>query len=474
MRRPGARCLAPALLPVLLAGRAAAAPPPAGLGERLAALVAGVPERTQVGLLVLEADGGVTWFAHQPDAPLKPASLQKLLVTAAALERFGPGFAFETPACLHGQELWVVGSGDPALGDERIAARHGRGPDHLFDDWAAALRARGVTVLAKIVLDDHVFDDRYRHPDWPDEQAERWYQAPVGGLNLNDNCLDVGLELRDGRVVPRLRPDLPPDLLENSLRPGQRHRPELRRQLGRDVFELRGTVTRSTTLQPVSAGRPPVFFGYALHQALRRRGIEIRGPVVRATLLPEDLAAATPLAVHRTALPDVLWRCNAFSQNLFAECLLKALAAYEPDGTRSGRPGSWEAGRQVLLTTLAGLPLDLSRATVRDGSGLSHRNRATARQLAELLVRMRRHRHADVFVQSLARPGEPGSLRRRFDDPALRGRVQAKTGTLNDVRCLAGYATRGDGTVLAFALLINGPSDAGLPDRVVAALLAPP
>jgi D-alanyl-D-alanine carboxypeptidase/D-alanyl-D-alanine-endopeptidase (penicillin-binding protein 4) len=446
--------------------------PPAALQERLDELLAKVPPSTQIGLVVADAGSGQPWFAYQPDTPLKPASVQKLLVTAAALERFGPGFCYQTRVYLYRDELWVVGAGDPGLGDQRIADRYGRPREQVFDEWAAALQSRGAASLSKIVLDDSAFDQQARHPDWPEDQADRWYQAPVGGLNINDNCLDVSVVVRGQRVELRLEPDLPPECVRSGITRGKSQRPVLKRPPDSDVFQLGGTVATGGDLDPVSAGRPTLFFAYALKRGLERRGIVVRGDVVRRPLTAGELAAATPLATYSTGLPDVLWRCNTFSQNLFAECLLKSLAAYEPDGRRTGTPGSWDSGLSVLQATLAQLGLDLTATTIRDGSGLSHHNRVTADQLVKLLVRMWRHPHAEVFAASLAKPGQPGSMQRRYDVPGLRGRLSGKTGSIAGVRSLAGYLTRPDGTVLAFALLINGPCDAALPQKICQVLLA--
>jgi D-alanyl-D-alanine carboxypeptidase len=66
-----------------------------------------------------------------------------------------------------------------------------------------------VSRLSRIVLDDSIFDGVHRHPDWPDAQADRWYQAPVSGLNINDNCVDVHVTLNNGEVQLQVRPLLP-------------------------------------------------------------------------------------------------------------------------------------------------------------------------------------------------------------------------------------------------------------------------
>ena len=466
--RVGRRLLSLAICAATLSAYALAqsGPAPAGLvSEQLTALLAKLPTKTQVGLVVADAADGECWFAHQPCTPLKPASVMKLLVTAAALERFGPGFCYRTSAYRQDDELWVIGAGDPALGDERIARRDGRPLLFPFDQWVSALKARGVVTLESIVLDDGVFDRQRRHPDWPDDQADRWYQAPVGGLNFNDNCLDARLKPEDGVVKLVLRPPLPSTFYVSSLRAGKQHRPTVKRNADRDVFEFSGTVARESELRPVSVRRPTLFFGHALKQALAGEGIEVRGEVVRRTIPAAVCAEATLLGQHATPLSDILWRCNTFSQNLFAECLLKSLPAYGPDGRRSGRTGSWEAGTRLLREVVTELGVDLSGAVLCDGSGLSHHNRLSADQVTRLLVRMHHHRCAAAFRESLAVPGREGSMRRRYADAALRDRLRGKTGTLNGVRTLAGYVRRADGTTLAFALLCNGQCDPDLPTR---------
>lgn len=421
------------------------------------ALAQQIARRADVGLVVADAHTGERMVAHNADIPLKPASVQKLMITAAALDHLGRDFTYRTRLYRSGDELWIVGSGDPSLGDERIARRHDRSADYLFDAWAATAKRAGLNPVAKITLDDSIFDRRARHPDWPDDQADRWYQAPVGGLNYNDNCLDVQVQVGERRVTFDSRPYIGHRLIHNALTVGRSHRPIIKRRADSDVFTLSGAVTHGGMLDPVAARRPTLFFSHAVYHELNRRGLEITGPVVRRELSPTEQARAELLHEHRTPMTDVIWRCNNFSQNLFAECLMKSLAAYGADGEPGEQPGSWDAGRRVAERTLERLGVDMTGARLRDGSGLSHENRLTANQVVTLLVRMRGHPDQDVFVASLAQPGEPGSLRTRYDHPTLRGHLRGKTGTIRGVRCLAGYVVRDDDRTLAFAMLVNGP-----------------
>lgn len=469
-RRCAAHCV---LLPVVvvvvnvaLRVAAAALPDPpqsfdGGVAARLDSWSRGIPQGWKCGVCVIDAADGRVVFERDADAALKPASTLKLLTTAAALEHFGGAFAFRTEVLLHEDELWVIGGGDPGLGDERLCQRRGERPEAVFERWAEQLARVGCRTVRRIVLDDRIFDQQGRHPDWPADQSQAWYQAPIGGLNFNDNCLDVRVTVGSTGVAVAAIPELPDELLINRLTRG-RQRATLKRAADADVFELSGSVARSTTLGPVSAMRPSLFFGYALKQALLRRGIAC-SDVVRRALSAEQRGAARPVAIEQTPVGDVVWRANTFSQNLFAEALIKALSAYGPDGGATGQAGSWPRGAAVVRETAERLGVSMSGAVVRDGSGLSHENRVSARQLARLLDVMTRHRQRETFVGSLAVPGEPGTVRRRLGSAPSSARLRVKTGSIRGVSSLCGYVEHPDGRVLAFAVISNDCDDRAKP-----------
>lgn len=476
MHRPHVLCAITPLLRVALglslAGAAVGQPLSDATRQALEKLLRDLP-KVQAGAMVADARTGETLFAFNSERPFKPASVQKLFTTAAALERFGIDFGLGTWAYLRDGDLLIIGGGDPGLGDERLAKRDDRPVDYVFDEWANALRTRGVTEIGRIILDDTIFDDESRHPDWPRDQADRWYQAPVGGLNVNNNCLDVKLAVNGKGVSLTLQPELPGSWIDNRMGVGRKHEPVARRQFERDVFELRGTVTRGGELDSIAVRRPTVFFGHALRTALEKRGIRVNGEIVRADRENAGANGATPIGMHETPLVDLLWRCNTFSQNMYAECLMKALAAYDRGKARTGRPGSWAGGREVLIETLTPLGVDFAGVTIRDGCGLSYQNRVPPRAIIQLLVAMHRHRDARVFEESLARAGEDGSMKNRYNDAALVGRVVGKTGTLKDTTALAGYLTRDDGRVLAYAILLEGTQESTPIVEALKLLIAP-
>ena len=94
---------------------------------------------------------------------------------------------------------------------------------------------------------------------------------------------------------------------------------------------------------------------------------------------------------------------------------------------------------------------------VDDGAGLSRKSRVSPAQLVRVLTNMYDDiRFRPEFVASLAVMGVDGSIRNRLDDTLAERRIRAKTGTLNGVDTLSGYAFSMDGDVIAFSILMNG------------------
>ncbi|MFN2491013.1 MAG: D-alanyl-D-alanine carboxypeptidase/D-alanyl-D-alanine-endopeptidase [Actinomycetota bacterium] len=169
--------------------------------------------------------------------------------------------------------------------------------------------------------------------------------------------------------------------------------------------------------------------------------------------------AAAPLArLESQPLSRLLRHMNRTSSNFFAEVLGKRLAV-----ARFGAPGSIaNAGRAIQRWAAA---RDL-RVVAKDASGLSYRDRISARGLVRLLVRSESRPWGHAFKRSLAAAGQ-GTLKERLGGVRLR----AKTGTLIEVSALAGWVwRRRHGSWATFALLSRGmpkAEAAALEDRIV-------
>src|ERR1051326_5054614 len=119
-------------------------------------------ERGFWGVAVKPVSRDETWYSRNGDKLMMPASSLKIVTLAAAAEKLGWEYRYETKVfpigvvrsgVLHG-DLVVVGSGDPSLDDwDGNATR-------LFADWAAQLKAAGISAIdGRIVGDDNAFED---------------------------------------------------------------------------------------------------------------------------------------------------------------------------------------------------------------------------------------------------------------------------------------------------------------------------
>ncbi len=458
-----------AFLALLVAGSAAGGRSAEFSGAVNSAVAAARHVGPAIGVHVLDLESGETVYSFYPDTQRIIASNTKLVTSAAALDRLGPGFFFETAVVVRGEigggtlrgELAVVGGGDP-----NFSGRHYQGDSFApFRPWAAALKRLGVArVEGDLVLVDGLFDAEVVHPDWPRDQLTRWYEAPVAALSFNDNCVLVKVSPNGRPGGPARIETLPPVPLfevESSARTTSRSRDAglaIDRREASNVLTVRGRIYQRTESVDkwVAVADPVEYFGAAVRSALAGEGIEIAGEVRRSPALDRQPGHRWyRLATHRSDLLTTLEVMNKRSQNFYAESLLKLLGA-RFCGRGRPRPGSWSSGVEAAAEFLAEVGLEPGSYRLADGSGMSRNNQLTPWQLTRLLSHMYFHRWGSEFLNTLPYSGEH-DLRwaERLAEVPYRGNVLAKTGSLSGVSALSGYAKARSGKVYAFSILMN-------------------
>jgi D-alanyl-D-alanine carboxypeptidase/D-alanyl-D-alanine-endopeptidase (penicillin-binding protein 4) len=151
----------------------------------------------------------------------------------------------------------------------------------------------------------------------------------------------------------------------------------------------------------------------------------------------------------------VLDRANKDSMNLYAEALCKRLGH-----ATSGESGSWGNGAAAISEFLKRIGVPDSQFKIDDGCGLSIENGVSAEALVKALAHSHHGANRDIFVSSLAVPGEEGTFKTRFrGDDDLKTRVVGKSGYINNVSALSGYLKLRNGEWYAFAILMNDVPD---------------
>lgn len=151
-------------------------------------------------------------------------------------------------------------------------------------------------------------------------------------------------------------------------------------------------------------------------------------------------------------IDQVLMPMMKDSDNMYAEAMFYQLGAGKKNDYATAEQS---AGRIKELINRIGL--DASRYRIADGSGLSLYNYVSP----ELLMRMLCYAYSrsnifDHLYPSLPVAGVDGTLSRRMTGTTADDNVHAKTGTLEGVSTLAGYAVSSENHILAFAIMNQG------------------
>lgn len=361
-----------------------------------------------VAVAVLD-ESGRTVVAQNADRLLIPASTQKLPTAAAALEVLGPEFRYLTrvaarqppgPDGVLAGDLVLVGDGDPALstptfGRVLFPLRPRTALDALADDLAAA----GLTAVAgNVVGDPWVLADEPVASGWKPTYLEDLDARVVSGLTI-----DAGLR-----------------------------------------WHMHGD--DPATLRLEASGDPALDATQALTVLLEERGIQVAGaPAVAAA--PTG-AGHTLAAVHSPPLEDLLEHTLRHSDNHMADAVFRTL------GSRQRRTG-WAGAASAARRALDGLGLDTAGAVLADGSGLSRDNRLSAGSLAGLVHTMSAPPGGARWQHLQAVTGLEGTLRRWLAGTVAEGRFAGKSGSLEDVRAVAGTVRGPDGRRYHLAVIAN-------------------
>ena len=419
-------------------------------------------ERSFWSVLVRPADSTDDLYSLNASKLMMPGSAMKIVTLAAAAELLGWDHQFETKVVslaptdegvLRG-DLVVMGGGDPSISERSEVPG-------VLRTLARQVRDAGITrIEGGIIGHDDLFDDGFGF-GWTLDNLPYGYAAAVSALEYNEGSVD--LVIRAGAaagdpVAIQVRPGGSGLHIDNRLATvaeTETGRLTLERLPGSSRVVVHGQIPAKAApfARTASVDNPTVFFVSAFREALIAEGIQVHGDAMDIDdfLAKPDFTGARMLVSHTSPpLRQIAASMMRVSQNQYAETLLRALGAPDALGATSA------LGAQRVRTVLKGWNIADDSYLMADGSGLSRYNYVTSDALVRILRQMRDDpKHASAFADSLPVAGRDGPLSRRLAGTAAEGRVRAKTGTVDNVRAIAGYVETASGETLVFSIIAN-------------------
>jgi len=422
-------------------------------------------ETALVGIMVQSVKTGEILYQQHANTMMMPASNEKIPTAAAALMKFGPDFQFKTKlyatgsiadSVLHG-DLVIVGSGDPAIG-YRFCEK--KDTCLIFRQWVNALTVRGIKkIQGNLIGIDDVFDDEFYGYGWAAMNFSSAYSAQINGINFNENYAQITIEADSisQEIHYTIFPDCGYVHLISDIRVIADQKQEspisIERIEGTNDIKITGKMKPGDRYkESVSVHNPTMYFLSGLRNEFAKFGIEISGKNIDHDDLPDTQSLADAQLIythHSPPLSEILHVLLKKSQNLYAECLVKAL------GNHFGTTGSFEEGMKIIKNTLERFGLEKESYQFLDGSGLSRYNYISPHHLVKILRGMYYHDHGEIFRNYLPIAGIDGTIDYRLKRTVAQKNISAKTGTISNVRSLSGYAQTQDDEVLAFSILVN-------------------
>lgn len=445
-------------------GQAFAQTLPISLAKKL--MEAGINE-SNASFLAVSLDDGKPIISHLANTPRTPASTQKLITTAVALDTLGADFSWHTDVyhtgivankVLYGDVI-IVGSGDPSMDYQRLNALLGQ------------LAGKVKHIQGNIYLDDHKFAKVNYDPYAFDGQGLRAYNAAPSAFLLNFGTVEFrfvpsGWQDEFGHFVanpnathaslqlfPKLDGFMP--LHQIPTKQGC-ELPNISLNKNEQSIQINGAFGIDCGTQSLwqTFGDNQILAKKAVLATWRHYDNQFVGQVLmgRPATSPHLLPLASSLSAP---VAKQIWQINQFSNNVMTEQVALSLPLYAGGQAVSDYPSAF-----LFLNNWWQKKIDKNPPTITRASGLCTDCQIRPSAMVDLLTFMYRHQNFAIYKQSLPVAGLSGTMaslsKRNENHPAI-GRAWIKTGRLNDVAAIAGYVESQTGHHYAVVAIINAP-----------------
>jgi len=407
-----------------------------------------------IGIDVVDLTTGTTLFHRNQSRLFIPASNMKLFSDAAAIMVLGPDYRFNNQLSISSAQLkdgvlngslYLHLPGDPSFSRERLA------------DLLSTLKSWNIQRIQGnvIIVSSHANINPYA-PGWMTEDLAFSYGAPLAPVMIDANRMVVTVnpaEQAGQSAIVEVDDDSNSIEVNNQVTTKEKGaRCGVDFVLDNDNhLTVRGCVAAGQwAVQQKLAIRNPLLYAQGLiRQQLSKSAIVLDGKVELGTAPAGTMLLATDASKPVSQLmADTLKP----SDNLYADSLFLHAA-----DKLNGSPVNWDEAQPIIKAFMQQQTgIDLQKAVLTDGSGLSRFDQLTPDQTTSLLRFLYdRFPLSYEYIAALPVSGRDGTLQRRFKKPDQQDLVRAKTGTMTGVVSLSGYLYTANAHTLAFSIFIN-------------------
>ncbi|WP_261884838.1 serine-type D-Ala-D-Ala carboxypeptidase [Vibrio pomeroyi] len=392
-----------------------------------------LPDGSSTSLILESLSGSSNKMNTNSDGFYPPASTLKLVTALAAKLELGDDFHYTTNIARSNEDVVISFSGDPTLQRE-----------HLKSLLAQYAKSQSRTIKGNLYLDNSAYTGYQRAVGWPWDILGVCYSAPSSAMTLDSNCAQASIYTKDnGTTRVYIPAHYPIDVTTTAAtvtRSGQKATQcDLELITTPDnAYKLSGCLVERKKPLPLKFAiqNPELYTSQVVSSLLKELKIQVKGDVIVGE---KEKADKTTLVAshHSEKLPELLDTMLKKSDNLIADNLTKTLGA-----TFYVQPGSFnngtEAIKQILLTKAN---IDLSKAQLVDGSGLSRNNRMKSQTMVQVLRYIWENDKQLNLIDAMPTSGIDGTLKYRHSmrKAPIQGNIIAKSGSLYGSYNMAGF-----------------------------------
>lgn len=407
-----------------------------------------------IGIEIQDLKTGEILAENQSEKSLTPASTQKLITTATALEVLGSDFQFKTKVYITGRidadgslmgNLVVRGFGDPTLGSKYFPNNK-----RFISTVYTELKKLGIRQInGKLLIDNSYYQSSIPRT-WIWEDIGNYYGAVPHALSYKDNTYTLHFESKEAGQLTQIKKisseqedlEISNNVVSSTINKDRAY------IFGGSTSNKRfveGTIPQNKSNFKVKGAisKPEMVLESDLRKVLEAGGIPIKEKIFKTK------TQKTLVKFNSPPLSDIVALTNQKSINLFADHLLFEI------GINQKKIGNWQNGIDAIKEFWQSKGIDSKALFLHDGSGLSHFNALSTHALNQVLIHMNKSENSEPFFNSLPTAGKNGTLKNFGKQSRLANNFKAKTGSMTAVRSYSGILTKSNGRQIAISFIIN-------------------